>query len=694
MTVSETRRVLKISRHPISLDRPVGESEDSYFGDFIEDEKADNPVESATQEMLKDKIEQVLKTLTYREREIIKLRYGIGDGYTYTLEEVCRIFKVTPERVRQVEAKAIRKLQHPVRARKLEAFLAGGVAYVDVAVSEEERLLLPTSPSTEGEYTASVPEAVDDRRDVAGPDVMADVTPPEDANAVEAPRRGGDNEQPPRVTESMAERDDLPRYLAAKFPDQMKLGDTRVLEVRLALNRTAKSASVIRPNVPTQGAKILVYADAPPEFEIVGEDHVELHVPFRGDSTPGALRLKAIKPGHPTVSVRAFQGGTYLGELQLNVSVDAAIGASSTPLERRADLEDIEEDPGELTLVIHCDTDDDGREFYRYQWIGLGETLDEVKTPKPLQQPRKDFIDRLVVQLNELARDRTGYSAATARRLLKNIGIDLWDNFIPPELLQQFVRRRDGIKQISLMSDGDPVPWELMFPPADSGLKQKFFAEQYDVVRRRFGPNPARRLRVSAPCFVLPPKSPQRATEEVEAIRHILRSRNVDSVDPIDGLDDLLPLLERGEFDLLHFACHNAVNFESFDVSTISMKGGKFRPIFLNEHANRWRARAPVVFMNACRTDAQGPLFTSTSGWAPRFLGAGAGAFIGSLWEVRDVSARRFAEAFYTAASKGGDLRGAVQAGRTAIAREAGDPTWLAYAVYGDPNATFTIGGP
>jgi len=127
MAVSETRRVLKISRHPISLDRPVGESEDSYFGDFIEDEKAENPVESATQEMLKDKIEQVLKTLTYREREIIKLRYGIGDGYTYTLEEVGRIFKVTRERVRQVEAKAIRKLQHPVRARKLEGFLPGGV---------------------------------------------------------------------------------------------------------------------------------------------------------------------------------------------------------------------------------------------------------------------------------------------------------------------------------------------------------------------------------------------------------------------------------------------------------------------------------------------------------------------------------------------------------------------------------------
>ncbi len=123
MSVSEARRVLKISRHPISLDRPVGESEDSYFGDFIEDETAESPVETAGTEMLKDRIEDVLKTLTYREREIIKLRYGIGDGYTYTLEEVGRIFKVTRERVRQVEAKAIRKLQHPVRARKLEGFL-------------------------------------------------------------------------------------------------------------------------------------------------------------------------------------------------------------------------------------------------------------------------------------------------------------------------------------------------------------------------------------------------------------------------------------------------------------------------------------------------------------------------------------------------------------------------------------------
>ena len=119
----ETKRVMKIAKHPISLDRPVGDSEDSFFSDFIEDVNAESPSVAASNRMLKDQIEEVLQSLSYREREILKLRYGIGDGYTYTLEEVGRIFKVTRERVRQIEAKAVVKLQHPVRARKLEGFL-------------------------------------------------------------------------------------------------------------------------------------------------------------------------------------------------------------------------------------------------------------------------------------------------------------------------------------------------------------------------------------------------------------------------------------------------------------------------------------------------------------------------------------------------------------------------------------------
>jgi RNA polymerase primary sigma factor len=121
--LDETRRVMAMSRYPISLDRPVGNSEDSHFGDLLPDGGAENPAVGAAQEMLRGRIAKVLKSLSYREREIIKLRYGLGDGYSYTLEEVGHIFKVTRERIRQIEAKAVRKLQQPIRSGELSGFL-------------------------------------------------------------------------------------------------------------------------------------------------------------------------------------------------------------------------------------------------------------------------------------------------------------------------------------------------------------------------------------------------------------------------------------------------------------------------------------------------------------------------------------------------------------------------------------------
>ena len=125
IAIEEARRVLDMGRQPMSLDRPVGESEDASFSEFVEDVGSETPTQSATHGLLKDRIDSLLKTLTYREREIIRLRYGLTDGYTYTLEEVGRIFRVTRERVRQIEAKAVKKLQHPVRSKQLESFLGG-----------------------------------------------------------------------------------------------------------------------------------------------------------------------------------------------------------------------------------------------------------------------------------------------------------------------------------------------------------------------------------------------------------------------------------------------------------------------------------------------------------------------------------------------------------------------------------------
>jgi len=123
MPVERVRAVLKMAQQPISLQSPVGDSDDTNFGDFIEDKSAENPSDMTSYSLLKDKLGQVLETLTERERKVLELRFGLGDGYSRTLEEVGKQFKVTRERIRQIEAKALRKMRHPTRIRQLQGFL-------------------------------------------------------------------------------------------------------------------------------------------------------------------------------------------------------------------------------------------------------------------------------------------------------------------------------------------------------------------------------------------------------------------------------------------------------------------------------------------------------------------------------------------------------------------------------------------
>jgi RNA polymerase primary sigma factor len=125
LSLDDARVVIKMARQPLSLDQPVGDHEDSYFGEFLEDYRDDDPLYETNQESLKMHINEAMQTLNYREREILRLRYGLADGYAYTLEEVGKIFQVTRERVRQIESKAVRKLQSPGRSKALTSFVDG-----------------------------------------------------------------------------------------------------------------------------------------------------------------------------------------------------------------------------------------------------------------------------------------------------------------------------------------------------------------------------------------------------------------------------------------------------------------------------------------------------------------------------------------------------------------------------------------
>ncbi len=141
LTLQEIESILQINREPLSLDQPITDHEESFFGEFLEDYREADPLYEMQQDMLKHRINEALAGLTYREREILRLRYGLSDGYAYTLEEVGKIFSVTRERVRQIEAKAVRKLQHPVRARLLSSFVDLPTSTTPVNQQENPQLL-------------------------------------------------------------------------------------------------------------------------------------------------------------------------------------------------------------------------------------------------------------------------------------------------------------------------------------------------------------------------------------------------------------------------------------------------------------------------------------------------------------------------------------------------------------------------
>ena len=119
----KVREIIKVSQEPVSLETPIGEEDDSHLGDFIEDQGALAPAEAASHQLLREQVKDALGSLTQREQEVLRLRFGLDDGRSRTLEEVGKEFKVTRERIRQIEAKALRKLRHPSRSRKLKDYL-------------------------------------------------------------------------------------------------------------------------------------------------------------------------------------------------------------------------------------------------------------------------------------------------------------------------------------------------------------------------------------------------------------------------------------------------------------------------------------------------------------------------------------------------------------------------------------------
>lgn len=180
LSLEDTRCILKMARQPLSLDQPVGDHDDSFFGEFLEDHRREDPLMDANQQALRGRIEEAMQGLNYREREILKLRYGLADGYAYTLEEVGKIFCVTRERVRQIESKAVRKLQQPYRARTLASFVEGlDPLMLDEAVADLDDSAEKAKKKSAAKAASAIVEAAPETPAVAadllaaGPDLLS-----------------------------------------------------------------------------------------------------------------------------------------------------------------------------------------------------------------------------------------------------------------------------------------------------------------------------------------------------------------------------------------------------------------------------------------------------------------------------------------------------------------------------------------
>ena len=332
----------------------------------------------------------------------------------------------------------------------------------------------------------------------------------------------------------------------------------------------------------------------------------------------------------------------------------------------------LENTEGAVILMVHHT---ENRDRYRFQFVDVDNPPEVID--HPVVDPTQ-HIQRLAVEMRNLATGRVPYSGTETRNYLMNLGAQLWIELIPEEIRSQFWERQSRIRQLTILSNVDSIPWEILYP-MDSGHDAGFLVEQFPLAHTVSGSYPVRQLHLQPAHFVLPPGAPPGAEEEVGILQRLLGPSHGPKV--VTTLTPLLELIRTGDIGLLHFACHN--RYDAIDGVSLMIDSKPFTPSLLvtARLTRSLAASAPLVFVNA----------SSSVGWARPFLAAGAGAFVGALWDVTSAAALNFTKEFYSQLVSGASLGDAVTSARRAIQSHEGDPSWTAYTVYGDPNARLNI---
>jgi chaperonin GroEL len=499
--------------------------------------------------------------------------------------------------------------------------------------------------------------------------------------AVTPPTTPGPPDEPPPDPGTPGTTLTPQRYLVARAVERVAVGVPFTLTARIS-NEDPSSApgqagSAVTGDVSGK-LKISIHAAG---FTANDGTQREIDVPITGNSPWAPFELVATKPGIYPIDVLAWKNSVQVGGVTISIGVGSVQAGEASA---RSEINAREPEQGEYTLEVVFE-----RALSKYRFQLRSDTGDNwpAMFSDLLEGTRSASYAQLITNLNTQARNLNQLTELAQDMWLKGMGGGLYKTLVPPELKEALWENRDKIKYLNILSAVEPMPWELLYLSSPAGTANGgFIADTATVTRWRYGPPAGRQISKKNPYFVLPNGSPTKAQDEVS---YVTEKLGAGSKSKIDKLDDLLSLLTAGDFSLLHFASHNVADPNAIAGLYIPFGSSKFDITFMGSWTtNQFRSQRPLVFMNSCTSGGAVPLYTDMAGWADSFLGAGCGAFIGALWEIRDTSASIFAKTFYDEVTAGKNLGESMRTARSAL--KSSDPTHLAYTLYGNPLATFS----
>lgn len=472
---------------------------------------------------------------------------------------------------------------------------------------------------------------------------------------------------------------DQPRYLNARSTESsVNVGDEFALMIWVGEDQvlTGGGSGSAPLKIGAATLSIDLFAD---DFELIEKKAQKLDVPATGDSNRVRFELRAIREGAGKIEIAAWNGSAQVGAMNLFVTVGAAAVTNGAA---KAEMDMRNPETGEYTLLIRFE---EGTRTYGFQLLSDDGTVWPPFRSDDLKATQIEVATGLVGALNFEARNLGQLVPKEQERKLIGLGTALFQQMIPDGLKTALWESRGAIRRLNILSPGDPMPWELMRVTNATRSEGFFLGEEALIMRWKFGKRAPRKVAQGSTVTVAG-TNPAAAMQEAEDV-----AKKLGGGRRLGTLSELTDCLDAGGFGVLHFAAHN-LNVPGNALSSYVNVGGRpFNFVDLQMIANdQYASAAPLVFMNACTSAGTALLMTELSGWAQEFLRCGAGAYVGSLWEVRDSTSREFAEAFYDKFSNGGSLGESMRVARQSLKPE--DPTRYAYSLYGNPQGARQVG--